>query len=84
MKTTLTTVTVIEVGLLVVVLATCLIAIDIVLRRIASALEGVRPLIPEGHAGGQVGSRLRDLNHRLERIATALDDMAGRRAPRSW
>lgn len=81
MQTTLIVATVIEVLLLVAALAVYLIVIDRVLRRIASSVEVVGSSIPALDPEVEsVPSRLQDVNYSLEKVATALDDIASRRA----
>ena len=82
MKTALIVVTLVELTVLVLVLATYLILIAGVLRRISSTLGlvtfGVRAIEKQTEPIGPV---LRDINGALEQVAGALDEVAKPKAP---
>ncbi len=82
MKGALITVTLIEVGLLVIVLVTYLVAIAGTLRKISSTLGlvtfGVRAIEKQT---APIGPVLTDVNGALEQVAAALDDVARPKTP---
>ena len=82
MKTLLIVLTLVEVGLLVVVLAGYLIAIAATLRRVSHTLGlvtfGVRAIERQT---APIGPTLKDINGALEGVAGALDEVAKPKTP---